>query len=174
MLSFAGVKDGSELTNLYKLCYLVYKRHYNMYTQYKEEMVENAIVEVYSSLSLYNSDYSLINYLYTVIRNSYTKDVNKYKRTFVREDSDFKNEISKDYSDYSLAINDSVIESICNKFPNNKRNVDIIKSVINSVNGVRPSKNKKKRVIIVGEEEEMKLSRIFTMILYEYREQGLV
>lgn len=172
LVTYEEVKSAEGYQNLIKLCRIVLKRHYNMYVQYYDELISNAVVQVYESLSKYDPNYSFINYAYTVIRNSYTKDVNKYKRLFVRENEEFRNEVSKDYSYISVTIDRKVVIKYVDRFKLNIKHKSLLFHTLEEngihIKGYKPYNE----VLNVNDKDTDYIGRIVGMILYEYSEKN--
>ena len=170
LVCYKGVKTGEEYDNLLKMCNLVFQRHYSIYTQYYEEMVSNAVTEVYSSLEDFNPNMSFINYIYTVIRNSYTKDVNKYKKNFVRETQEFRNEVNKHTELQTIEFPMSRIQQYIDRFNLNKKHSIFLINTLNE-NGIYIKNPYKKTFLNINEKDEDFINRIIGVILYDYYEE---
>lgn len=170
LICYSGVKSGEEYESLKKMCYIVFQRHYSIYRQYYEEMLSNAVAEVYASLIMYDHNMSFINYIYTVIRNSYTKDVNKYKKTFVRENQDFRNEVSKHCDTEIITIKADKIKSYIKRFRLNvKHSIFLLETL--RANGIRTNIKYKRQFLNTNEQDEDYINRVIGVILYDYYEE---
>lgn len=174
LVSIEGLKSGEDYNNLLKLCRIVFARHYNMYTQFKDELIGNAVVDVYGALEKYNDEFSIINYLYTVIRNSYTKDINKLKRTFVREDTEFRNCIAE-VEIPKMVFTSAIIDEVSERLELNKHHkYYLIKSILNSGIHIDKKYTYSFNPGILDEDDSEYLSRVVAIVIYEHKLRGLI
>lgn len=172
LVTFDEIRTPQGYENLIKLCRLILRRHYNMYYQYYDELISNAIVQMYSALKEYDPNYSFINYAYTVIRNSYTKDVNKYKRVFVRENEEFRNEVSKDYNVITISVSRDFVIRYVKRFNLNVKHKSLLFHTLEE-NGIHIKGYKYcNEVLNINDMDTDYIGRIVGMILYEYYEKN--
>jgi len=171
VLEELDTKEG--LTKLYGLALLVFRKHFNIYVQYKDELIADAIVDCYSALEQYNPDFSLVVYLYTVCRNSFTKHVSKLNRIYYREESEFYTYEGKNYGNSEMEIGRDLLDEYVKRFRLNYKHRKLLVYLFER-EGIRVKGLEGDNNFIYSSEDIVYLSRIQGMIFYDLAERGEV